>query len=377
MCFHGLTLALQSENSDSLKEIKRENMSLDQLKDAMAWGRSRELPIGTELIFGLPMETRKSFVSLIDRCIEMNFDNIHCYNLIVFDGIELNRPVARKKYAITTKYRHINGSCLILDDDFCAESEEVVGASGFGTDDFEFVRCIGLILYSVTYLKMHTFFFRYGRQLGIKFTLFCEKLFDIAVNSDESIDAASHLITNFRTAIDAELFDTREELVEYLRQKSAETGVVPESVKINAVFGKLLIQHSGDWVGKLLRRTLEELVDDCESDKVMELADFLLELGARERIAGDNLFEAVPLDTQFDVLAWRHDGYKTPLNNYRIPTKRITFTPSEELAKMRKILSEKLGPLRVQEELYEQMTHYNLSATDLLCEMRYECSDSN
>jgi radical SAM superfamily enzyme YgiQ (UPF0313 family) len=152
MCFHGLMLSLQTENPETLKVIKRRNMSTDKLNEAICWGRAKGMPISTELIFGLPMETKRSFLDLIDKCVEMKFDSIHCYNLIVFDGIELNRPSARQQYALQTKFRHASGAYAHIGGDFCAEAEEVVvAAKGFDINDFRFIRTLNLLLKSLAY----------------------------------------------------------------------------------------------------------------------------------------------------------------------------------------------------------------------------------
>ena len=59
----------------------------------------------TELIFGMPHDTKESFVNLLDRSVERGFDSVLCHNLFVMDGIELNRPDVRKKYGINVERR--------------------------------------------------------------------------------------------------------------------------------------------------------------------------------------------------------------------------------------------------------------------------------
>jgi len=293
MCFHGLTLSLQTENPETLKAIKRRNMSVAQLNEAIAWGRSKNMPITTELIFGLPMETRQSFLELIDKCFEMNFDNVHCYNLIIFDGIILNRPRVRQQYEIETKFRHVSGSFLHLDDDFCAEAEEVVvGATGFDIDDFMLIRRINVLLYTISYLHMHTAFFAHLRQLGLRFTVFAEKLFDPA-NTSEAVDKEyADFISDLNTAIHSELFDTRDELVEHMRHFSEHAGgEIPEPVKINAEFGRRMVRNSNGWVARLLQRTLAKSLTGGDREEILEHAASLLQQDAKQPL-NDTLEQA-------------------------------------------------------------------------------------
>lgn len=370
MCFHGLMLSLQTENPETLKVIKRRNMSTDQLNEAIAWGRSKKMPISTELIFGLPMETRRSFLDLIDKCVEMKFDSIQCYNLIVFEGIELNRPASRQQYALKTKFRHASGSYAHLGDDFCAEAEEiVVGAASFDINDFRFVRTLNLLLYCTSYLRMHTLFFAFLKELGIPFSTFIEKLFDIE-NAAEIDKEWIDFIRELNLAIDAELFDTREDLIDHLRRFSEQSGgELPEPIKINPEFGCRMVQHSSGWVSNLLWRTLEKLLTGNDRQQILGLAEFLLKLGARERVAEGNLFYSAPVETELDVVAWRRDGFSKPLVSYRIPNCHISFTPSSGLVDMRTSLSTKYNSDRIQQELYSSFRQYKLSAADLIYHM--------
>ncbi len=289
MCFHGLTLALQTDNPESLKAINRRNMSVNQLNEAIAWGKSKNMPITTELIFGLPMETRQSFLDLIDKCFEMNFDNIHCYNLIIFDGIILNRPRVRKQFGIKTKYRHVSGSFLQLENDFCAEAEEVVvGASSFNIDDFMLIRHINVILYTISYLRMHTAFFAYIKKLGIKFTVFSEKMFDTTGINDNLDAEYIDFLNDLNRAINDELFDSREALVDHMKRFSEQSAVnIPEPLIINTVFGHRMLQNKNGWVARLLLRTLGKCINEDNKQLILSQGEALL-MQEAANIAGDS-----------------------------------------------------------------------------------------
>lgn len=367
MCFHGLMLSLQTENPEALKVIKRKNMSIEKLNDAITWGRSKEMPISTELIFGLPMETRESFLNLIDKCNEMDFDSIICYNLIIFDGIELNRTASRQQYSLKTKFRHVSSSYSHFEDDFCAEAEEiVVEAEGFDISDFRFIRTLNLLLHCTSYLRMHTLFFAYIKELDIPFSKFIAELFDMnsaQTNNKEWFDFVNEL----NIAIDSELFDTREELFDYMKQVSKQTvGEIPKSIKINPEFGSRMVQNSSGWVSKLLMKTLEKLLAENGRQHLLATAEFLLKIGARERVTGDNLFCNTSEETEFDVVSWKRDGFKATLESYRIPSSTIVFSPSPGLVDACKLLSVEHDDKRLQSELYKRLLQFKIDATDLL-----------
>ena len=72
----GLTLSLQTENPETLKAINRRNVTDAEIDDALSWASKLNIPTTTELIFGLPFETKKSFVDLLDRSSRRGFDYI-------------------------------------------------------------------------------------------------------------------------------------------------------------------------------------------------------------------------------------------------------------------------------------------------------------
>ena len=59
----GVTLALQTENPDALKAINRRNVTEVENDSAITWAKGIGLDTSTELIFGLPQETRDGFVN--------------------------------------------------------------------------------------------------------------------------------------------------------------------------------------------------------------------------------------------------------------------------------------------------------------------------
>ena len=139
MCQYGLTLALQTENPETLKAINRRNVSDAEIDDAVKWASNLNMPTTTELIFGLPYETKSSFIDLMNKSIDRGFDTILVNMLFIMDGIELNRPDQREKFKLNTKIRPLSSSYGYVNGEFVAEHEEVVTSSETFSED-EFLR---------------------------------------------------------------------------------------------------------------------------------------------------------------------------------------------------------------------------------------------
>ncbi len=184
-CHHGVCLSLQSENPETLKAIRRRNLTDDDIRSAIAWAHDLGLVVSTELIFGLPCETRASFLALLDKCARLGFDKVQCYNLIVFDGIEMNRAAYREEHKLVTKRRPINAHSLVLDGEACAETEEVVvQSSSISFDDYRLVRAMNVMFHAVFVLGVHREFFRELVASGQSLTAFFERMLEPTDGND-------------------------------------------------------------------------------------------------------------------------------------------------------------------------------------------------
>lgn len=123
----GLKVSLQSLNELALKSIKRQNLKINNIAEILQIGRERNIPIGTELILGLPGETLKSwrenFWMLFEIGIHEDIDVYHCQ---LFENAEMNL-VQKQIYDLQTVKIYDYFSPLASDNvGICAESVDVV-----------------------------------------------------------------------------------------------------------------------------------------------------------------------------------------------------------------------------------------------------------
>ena len=127
----GVSLAIQSANPDTLKSIKRENISLDTFNELQEKFSESGIETFTDVILGLPRETYSSFADGVSNIISSGQHNrIQFNNLSILTGSEMDDPAYLKKYGIVTvnnKLVNIHGS---LTDDFeIAEHQRLVVAT--------------------------------------------------------------------------------------------------------------------------------------------------------------------------------------------------------------------------------------------------------
>ena len=94
----GVSLAIQSANPETLKSIKRENISLDTFNELQEKFSESGIETFTDVILGLPRETYSSFADGVSNIISSGQHNrIQFNNLSILTGSEMDDPAYLKK----------------------------------------------------------------------------------------------------------------------------------------------------------------------------------------------------------------------------------------------------------------------------------------
>ncbi|MBM3952908.1 MAG: radical SAM protein [Rhodospirillales bacterium] len=305
----GLCLALQTENPETLKAINRRNVSETEIAAAIDWAKERNLSTTTELIFGLPYETRESFVDLLNRSVARGFDTVLCHNLFIMDGIELNRPGVREKYGIKTAFRLLGSNYGYVENQFVLEHEEVVVSSGsFSESDFLAVRGLNFMFYTIFALNFYKPVFQLLRSMGIDLATLIERFLSGDGGNEPSY---RRFLDDFYAAAKGELFASREALVAHtMAQYEANGYRVVEPTRINVAFGARLIHQEKGWVRKILENLIRtEFSDSAALNGTMLQEAF--DLSERERINLRTLEIPPPLAVSYDFSGWKRNKYES------------------------------------------------------------------
>ena len=326
----GVCLSLQTENPEALKAINRRNVTANEIDDAIAWTIKRDIEVTTELIFGLPHETKDGFVDLMNRSIDRGFDNVKTNNLVVMDGIELNRPDVRKKYNIKTKYRSTGTHYDKVEDTFIAEHEEVVvSTNSFTYEDFLDIRYLNFMFYAVFHMDFQKYFFHFIKNKEITQSDFFFRFMKPNRNLNWPKEYFRFL-DDIRAEVEGELYDTRAEMVADLKKKfENNNNDVCEASRININFGARLIYQENNWVKIVLLRHLDDATDRKLSSDDRNLANSLIDLAEIERIDLKDPGEKKPLDFSFDIISWKKNKFKKSLYDLKMQTKPIRFLIDE------------------------------------------------
>ena len=173
----GVMLAFQSLNKETLKAIKRINLNDEEVDNIIKWAGKYNFPVSTQLILGLPYETKETFMDSIEYLLQKRVNNLSIFQCMLFKGAELNRGYEREHQGFKTKWR----PCYLpsydeFNDDFICETEEIIVSNKWMSfDDFIDLNKIGFMTYLLTTANY------FGRVINylIEFTeLNITKLFD-------------------------------------------------------------------------------------------------------------------------------------------------------------------------------------------------------
>ena len=136
----GVTLSMQSLNEETLKFIKRDNISLDSYADLQNRFREEKVMTYSDLILGLPGETLVSWKKGIEKLIASGQHNrIQFNNLSILPNAEMGAVEYQLLYGfekVMTQIINVHGSRKLLDDDVQELQELVIATKHMDKQDW-------------------------------------------------------------------------------------------------------------------------------------------------------------------------------------------------------------------------------------------------
>jgi radical SAM superfamily enzyme YgiQ (UPF0313 family) len=124
-----VSASMQSTNKAVLTNIKRDNISVEQLVEVARAGSKIDANTHAEIILNLPGDTLEAHIQSLRDAVSSGVSYLRMYQLIMLPGTEMNSPETRAKYGIKTHWRvmprcfgryHFEGESFD-----CAEIEEI------------------------------------------------------------------------------------------------------------------------------------------------------------------------------------------------------------------------------------------------------------
>jgi hypothetical protein len=237
----------------------------------LKWVRENGITISTELIFGLPYETKESMLSAVEFLLRNKVDIFGINNLFLLDGMKLNRQQERERFSIETKYRPpYMSSYGIVDKEFLCESEQVVvSGNSFSFSDYMDIRKIALLIHTTKEFGFYNKVIDYLVDSELQITRLFAGMMDVNLHKENIVEQKT-FVNEFVEAASSELSENYDELFKKLEKKYSDNKnqhSTPE--RLNSLFGARLIYQE-----KWFAESMEQMIDSGRKTKVF--ADLML-----------------------------------------------------------------------------------------------------
>ena len=209
-----LLASVQHLDPDVLKNIKRNNISVDDLFNVARQGNKTGVTTYSETICSLPGDTLDKYKATLSGIIESGMNIIKTHALLLIEGTELYTPEARAKFGFQTRFRpniQSFGHYRFVDEDFLAvECEEIVVATD--TLSFEdYLECRRLQLTVHVFYNDDLFRELHG-VLGAFGVPVWNWLMRVHEGSGQLNAGTKALYDSYMNDVEGELFDSPEQL---------------------------------------------------------------------------------------------------------------------------------------------------------------------
>ena len=177
----GVTVSMQSLNSNTLKNIKRDNIKLDFFKSLQRKYVEADMVTYTELILPLPGETYESWKEGIDKLLDSSqHSGLIVYNANVMPNAELGDKNYQEKYKIeTAEIPLFQAHSDQPVDDILEYEPIVVGTYSMSTSQWKKAYKFTVFLQGFHYLGLlQAVFIILRHEYGITYSDFIESLVD-------------------------------------------------------------------------------------------------------------------------------------------------------------------------------------------------------
>lgn len=188
----GATMAYQTLCDDALKNIGRKNLTMEHFSSLMKKYNEAGIPTYSELILGLPGETKESFCKGICRLLENGQHNsVSVYHCEILPNSELAQPEYIEKHKIETikvAFNHIHSAPK--KDEEVKEYSYIVRSTGtLNRDDWVYANLFSICLQCFHSLGVLRYFAMYLHTIGqVTYYDFYTDLMNYILESDGKLN---------------------------------------------------------------------------------------------------------------------------------------------------------------------------------------------
>jgi radical SAM superfamily enzyme YgiQ (UPF0313 family) len=325
-------MSVQSLDQEVLTNIKRDNISVDQMLALGPSIKDAGLQTVSEVILGLPGESTESHIETLRKLVKARISDIQVFQCMMLDGSELNTTEQREKWDLKTKYR-------ILPRDFAklqngkniVEIEEIVISSNKMTfDEYLELRLLAFSLWVTNKGVVYDPILKFLHEKGIDvFNLF----YTMAQNRNQLHPEIQNIFKLVNNATKDELWDSPEEIESSYQDDSNYNKLLSGESGMNIMFyfqAVVTATALEAWTNSVLENSKKLLIeqnkfDDQTSKEFLEISNFCI--GISNNPLGDNRMKTnYQFNFKYDIQKWVNDTSDLTLKDFQFKSSQnISF----------------------------------------------------
>ena len=271
-------VAIQSADPKVLENAGRGNIKFDHLRNQIDYYKKNNLEVATDILIGLPGESKKSHLDTLLTSFDLGFGRIKAYNIRMLKGSKYDNNEYRKQYGLRTKYRPIFGAYGIYDGQKVFEIDESISATRDITEEeLESFKILHWLIWFLWNIKIYKPILRFGQCYGVNPGLVLYKL------SSSKHPLLTDVYAKMKEESMAEWFDSSEDMVRFYENDEEFNDMVDNFVKLNFLWIARVLTNFNiltTLFNELLRILKNEIVmsENFSEDSLDKLYDLLNKL---------------------------------------------------------------------------------------------------
>ena len=267
-----LSMSVQSLDENVLKNIRRSNISTDQMLGLMPTIKKSGLSTIAEVIVGLPGETYESNLETVRKLVNAKLDDILQYTCMILQGSEMGTPEQRSKWKFKTKYQ-------ILPEDFttlsngkrvCEYGEYVVSSKDLSFDEYLELRMIAFTLWLTNKGVLYNSLLKLLRQQKVDVA---ELFFQMVKKRKNAPKPIQDVYDSFCESTKNDMYDSPEEIFAKLNDDDFYQKLLDEEIAHNVVRYHVAIVMAtcmDEWTDYVLSTAHELLEEEEKFDEELQ-----------------------------------------------------------------------------------------------------------
>ena len=309
-----LSMSVQSLDENVLKNIRRSNISTDQMLGLMPTIKENGMSTVAEVIVGLPGETYESNIETVRKLVNAKLDDIIQYTCMILQGSEMATPEQISKWKFQTKYQIIPEDFTTLSNGrrICEIGEYVVGSKDLSFDEYLELRMIAFTLWLTNKGVSYNSLLKLLRQQKMDVA---ELFFQMVKRRKNAPKVIQDVYDSFCESTKNDMYDSPEEIFAKLEDDEFYQKLLDEDIAHNVIryhVAIIMAKCMDEWTEYVLTIAHELLqenkkLDEETEEQFVDIANYCR--GTCHNPLGNDRMKTNPeFIFHYDIKRWLNDS---------------------------------------------------------------------